>query len=753
MKKIFRVLSVFIISWFLVVTSIGVSATSNIIKDGDFEAGGTAWNLRNKGVISTTHSYPGGTNSGMVPNTAISGNFANGFIGQAIDLKPNTDYRVNAYTMVDIEGADAIFTGRWFNNNSQGDVIKVGEQTVDQAVTSTDWKEVEYTFNSGTNTKAMIQLVKWSDKEESKAANAYIDNVTVTELETELPEEKVYHELWRDEFAQDSLNMDDWGYELGNIRGTEHQHYVNDEENVFLRDGKLVLRATDRAKEDQYTHPRDSRRTVIYDSGSVRTHGKREFLYGKLEISAKLPKGKAVFPAFWTLGADFTLDGKINNDQGRGWPATGEIDIMELIGSDVDGSAGNRSVYQTIHYGPTENNVGKFSGNGTNYAMPKGNFNDDFHTFAFEWDENTMNWFVDDKIVRSVPYSQDKMAKDIFNKPQYIQMNLAMGGAWPGFVGENLAGTEYIIDYVSYSQTDEQKAASDRYYETAPTIENVGVLEMNRGTTFNPLLEVTHSEGTTLDFSIEDSPMFQHVGGNINVQQLVSGIDDLEKMATLPVGTYNLHYSATPTGIDLTSNLDAGVARRSTELIVKPNVFPLDFKLEGKAGEPLSSVKLPEGWNWVDANLTIDADIEYEVYFMDPSTGERQLVQINIIKVMNYESIDQALSEALEALNNDKYTKESLEALQLAYTSAKETRTRTTDQSSLDDATKTLRTALNNLEVKETPKVETETPKVDTDTGTKLPATGISTTVLPSIIALTMIATGIVLLRKKRQED
>ncbi|MDS2595829.1 family 16 glycosylhydrolase, partial [Streptococcus pneumoniae] len=87
-------------------------------------------------------------------------------------------------------------------------------------------------------------------------------------------------------------------------------------------------------------------------------HGKVEFLYGKLEMRAKLPKGQGVFPAFWTLGSDFTLDGKINPVQGRGWPSTGEIDIMELVGERNSNGSGNKTVYQTLHYGQSDNDDG-----------------------------------------------------------------------------------------------------------------------------------------------------------------------------------------------------------------------------------------------------------------------------------------------------------------------------------------------------------------------------------------------------------
>ncbi|MFX3903988.1 family 16 glycosylhydrolase, partial [Streptococcus suis] len=79
------------------------------------------------------------------------------------------------------------------------------------------------------------------------------------------------------------------------------------------------------------TRWKDNARLVKYNSGSVRTQGKQEFLYGRIEAKIKLPKGKGVFPAFWTLGSDFHMDGRINPKQGYDWPSVGEIDIMELI--------------------------------------------------------------------------------------------------------------------------------------------------------------------------------------------------------------------------------------------------------------------------------------------------------------------------------------------------------------------------------------------------------------------------------------
>ena len=261
-----------------------------------------------------------------------------------------------------------------------------------------------------------------------------------------------YDIVWADDFNGHELDTTQWGYELGCVRGVEQEHYVNDKENVYLENGKLVLKATDRPVEDQYINPRGNRK-VIYNSGSVRTHGKKEFLYGRIEMKAKLPKGQGVFPAFWTLGSDFVLDGDINSQQGYGWARCGEIDIMELIGQAGDNSYGNRTVYQTAH---TDNNrVTETKLAGTAYTIGE-NFNNEYHVFGIDWSPNKIEWYVDDEIVQSVDYSHLPIAQKALNRPQYIQMNLAMGGNWPGDVGTGLAGTEFDIDYVYYGQNASQ---------------------------------------------------------------------------------------------------------------------------------------------------------------------------------------------------------------------------------------------------------------------------------------------------------
>lgn len=312
-------------------------------------------------------------------------------------------------------------------------------------------------------------------------------------------EDENYNLVWADEFNESELDKKNWGYELGHIRGLEQQHYTNSKDNVYLEDGNLVIKATNRKTEDQYEVTQgDTTRKVIYDSGSVRTHGKQEFLYGRIEMKAKLPKGQAVFPAFWTLGSDFHLDGNIA--QGIGWPDSGEIDIMELIGNGTAGGVnGNKQVYQTLHYGTNGEDDGKYAGHGTCYTLPSGIFNDDYHVFGINWSKGKIEWYVDDQIVRTVDYSDDQRALECIDRPQYIEFNLALGGAWPGAAGENLAGTKFEVDYVRYARNEQQQKDADTFYANAYKISGEKDVTMTEGDMPDLLAGITVDEELLFD--------------------------------------------------------------------------------------------------------------------------------------------------------------------------------------------------------------------------------------------------------------
>lgn len=448
-------------------------------------------------------------------------------------LKQNTDYVFKVYLK---HGSDNTGTVTSINALDGTSLFKADDNIgYSGGVT---WKEYTYPFNSGSFEKAYVDIYKYygnstasiSDMRvyEKAEYDKYLEEIKEEEQEAQ---DKLYTEVWRDEF--DTLDMNSWSYQLGHKRGIEPQEYVDSSKNVFVEDGKLILRAT---KKHEYTiHYNADGSDIVkkYDSGSIATFGKREFLYGKIEMRAKLPKGAGAFPAFWTLGNDFTLDGLVASDQGVGWPMCGEIDIMELIGENPDmPGTSDRTVHGTIHNGLTED--GDKAQTNT-YTLPNDEtFNNDFHTFSIVWNPDTIQWYVDDNLYSTV-YITDL---DYFHKPHYLLLNLAAGGAWPGFPNEDTVfPMDFVIDYVSYSQTKEQKAAADKYYETCPTISGVKDITISSEDELQSLL----SNVSAKDYNGNDLEVYCSV--NNGTKLMWNGKTRTSEIDFSKEGTYEIVYS------------------------------------------------------------------------------------------------------------------------------------------------------------------------------------------------------------------
>lgn len=448
-------------------------------------------------------------------------------------LKQNTDYVFKVYLK---HGSDNTGTVTSINALDGTSLFKADDNIgYSGGVT---WKEYTYPFNSGSFEKAYVDIYKYygnstasiSDMRvyEKAEYDKYLEEIKEEEQEAQ---DKLYTEVWRDEF--DTLDMNSWSYQLGHKRGIEPQEYVDSSENVFVEDGKLILRAT---KKHEYTiHYNADGSDIVkkYDSGSIATFGKREFLYGKIEMRAKLPKGAGAFPAFWTLGNDFTLDGLVASDQGVGWPMCGEIDIMELIGENPDmPGTSDRTVHGTIHNGLTED--GDKAQTNT-YSLPEGQtFNNEYHTFSIIWNPDTIQWYVDDNLYSTV-YITDL---DYFHKPHYLLLNLAAGGAWPGFPNDQTNfPMDFEIDYISYSQTKEQKAAADKYYATCPTISGVKDITISSEDELQSLL----SNVSAKDYNGNDLEVYCSV--NNGTKLMWNGKTRTSEIDFSKEGTYEIVYS------------------------------------------------------------------------------------------------------------------------------------------------------------------------------------------------------------------
>lgn len=245
-----------------------------------------------------------------------------------------------------------------------------------------------------------------------------------------------YTLMWSDEFDGDTLNRNDWNVELhapGWVNA-ELQEYVDSTDNIYLKDGKLVIKPKKTVNPDG---------TVSYTSGRLNTQGKRDFTYGLFEARVKVPEGKGYLPAFWLMASDENLYGQ--------WPRCGEIDIMEVHGSATDKS------YGTIHFG----NPHKETQN--SYILSDGSFSAGYHTFAVEWEPGMIKWYVDGKLFHTADdwYSVTEGQGEItypapFDQPFYMILNLAVGGSWVGYPDDttDFDNATYEVDYVRVYQKD-----------------------------------------------------------------------------------------------------------------------------------------------------------------------------------------------------------------------------------------------------------------------------------------------------------
>mgnify|MGYP002672576757 CR=1 FL=1 len=245
-----------------------------------------------------------------------------------------------------------------------------------------------------------------------------------------------YTLMWSDNFEGTELNRNDWNVETHDAGwvNAESQAYVDDEKNIYVEDGNLILRPIRQKNADG---------TETITSGRVNTQGKHDFTYGLFEVRAKVPTGKGFLPAFWMMPTDENLYGQ--------WPRCGEIDAMEVMGQE------NNKLYGTIHYGNPHSEK-----QGT-YTLENGNFTDEYHTFACDWEPGKITWYVDGVKYHeaddwySTTEGQGTVAYPApFDQPFYAILNLAVGGSWVGYPDENtkINSSAYIIDYVKIFQKD-----------------------------------------------------------------------------------------------------------------------------------------------------------------------------------------------------------------------------------------------------------------------------------------------------------
>ncbi|GAA4305703.1 glycoside hydrolase family 16 protein [Compostibacter hankyongensis] len=243
--------------------------------------------------------------------------------------------------------------------------------------------------------------------------------------------------VWSDEFDRDGLpDSSKWSYETGFVRNNEAQYYTYARrENARVENGCLVIEGRKESYPNAAYHAgssdwREKAGSSSYTSACLITRGKAAWKYGRIEVRARIPHGLGVWPAIWMLG---------DNEQQVGWPACGEIDIMEFVGHDPT------HIHGTIHYaGPVDK---KHASAGAEISDPHPY--DDFHVYAIEWDSARIDIYYDDKKYNS--FLLDKAGKGTdnpFRKPQYLLLNLALGGSWGREIDDAIFPQSFLIDYV-----------------------------------------------------------------------------------------------------------------------------------------------------------------------------------------------------------------------------------------------------------------------------------------------------------------
>jgi beta-glucanase (GH16 family) len=265
-----------------------------------------------------------------------------------------------------------------------------------------------------------------------KAITLLLLLITVVAYGQSTVPKKEYKLVWSDEF--DTPGAPDpakWDYDLGDgcpancgWGNNELEFYTKDKKNVRVEKGMLVIEAH-----------KEKREGKEYTSTKILSRGKGDWLYGKIEVRAKLPKGRGTWPAIWMLPTEWKYGG---------WPASGEIDIMEHVGFNEG------QVHGTVHTEAYNHVKGTQKGGFTKVA----DATTAFHTYSMEWEANSISFKIDGQLFYSFGRTGNGFAEWPFDQRFYLIMNIAVGGGWGGQQGvdESIWPQRMEVDYVRVYQ-------------------------------------------------------------------------------------------------------------------------------------------------------------------------------------------------------------------------------------------------------------------------------------------------------------
>lgn len=238
--------------------------------------------------------------------------------------------------------------------------------------------------------------------------------------------------IWSDEFdGADGSAVDGskWQHDVGGhgFGNQELEYYTSDTKNSKQQSGKLAITATREGAASQSCWYGQCQ----FTSARLVTNGKFSVKYGRIEARMKNPMGKGVWPAFWMLGAD------IADVQ---WPMCGEIDIMEMVGTDTT------TLHGTLH-GPGYSGATPITGH-TKLASGAP-LSDDFHTYGVEWAADSIKWYLDGTLYQTITPATLNGKRWVYDHPFFLILNFAVGGQWPGSPDANTPfPQQLLVDYV-----------------------------------------------------------------------------------------------------------------------------------------------------------------------------------------------------------------------------------------------------------------------------------------------------------------
>jgi beta-glucanase (GH16 family) len=252
--------------------------------------------------------------------------------------------------------------------------------------------------------------------------------LTITLLILSSGQAQVKKLVWADEFNYRGLpDSTRWSYDSGSggWGNNELQYYTEKrKENARVEKGKLVIEAR-----------KEAYKGSSYTSARLVSKNKGDWKYGRIEVKAKLPRGKGMWPAIWMLPTEKTE---------ADWPHNGEIDIMEFVGYMPD------SVFGTVHTG-AYNHV---QGTQKTKGVARKDLSKAFHVYAIEWTPEEIRFFVDKELYSTFKNEHKSYEEWPFDAPFHLLLNIAVGGNWGGKYGvdNRIFPQRMEIDYVRVYQ-------------------------------------------------------------------------------------------------------------------------------------------------------------------------------------------------------------------------------------------------------------------------------------------------------------